>query len=150
MLGTDEYYFPSQTGNQGRSWSTNYGASDSTCTCKIVFLTQHGTKPHLFLYQRSRYLQNGLSSVVEVGMVIGLVQCQQDPCRPPSDQLGSIVFNGQFFPRFHGTSSPYPYDNFTVTVPTSWRPSFGTKKAQLATVRLSLIGVSGDEYDDDF
>lgn len=72
-------------------------------------------------------------------MVIGLLQCQQTPCPPPSAQLGSIVFNGQFNPQFHEIPGE-PYENFTVTVP-SFQASFGTTTAQLATARLHLIGV---------
>lgn len=85
-------------------------------------------------------LQNSIMGSSEVGMVIGLLQCQQDPCPPPNAQLGSIVFNGQFSPQLHSDKPGEPYQNFTITVP-AFLSNFGTTKAQLATAHFHLIGV---------
>jgi hypothetical protein len=85
-------------------------------------------------------LQNSIMGSTEVGMVIGLLQCQQDPCPPPNAQLGNIVFNGQFSPQLHSDKPGEPYQNFTITVP-AFQSNFGTTKAQLATARFHLIGV---------
>jgi hypothetical protein len=75
----------------------------------------------------------------EVGMAICLLQCQQDPCPSPMDELGNILFNGQYKPEEH--ENPAVQDqNFTVTVP-AYDSQYGAR-AQLATARFHLFAVS--------
>jgi len=78
---------------------------------------------------------NSLQGSVEVGLVIGLQVCQSGTCAPPNQQIGTVLFNGQYSPKLHEQPGR-PYQNFTVTIPSS----FPKGKAQLATARLHLIG----------
>ncbi|KAJ7130883.1 hypothetical protein C8R46DRAFT_1235882 [Mycena filopes] len=84
---------------------------------------------------------NSLQSSTEVGIAIGLLACptsQEAVCPAPTSQLGRVLFTGQFAPTVHPGNSIY--ENFTLTVPSA--DSFGgaTGRAQLAVVRLHLIG----------
>ncbi|KAJ7625293.1 hypothetical protein DFH06DRAFT_1229077 [Mycena polygramma] len=82
---------------------------------------------------------NGLQSSTEIGIAIGLLSCpvSQGPvCPPPTSQLGTILFTGQFAPTRHTDNTIY--ENFTLTVPNNDFLSAG--RAQLAVVRLHLIG----------
>ncbi|KAF9524265.1 hypothetical protein CPB83DRAFT_898019 [Crepidotus variabilis] len=78
---------------------------------------------------------NSIQGSTEVGLAIGLLMCQQNPCPPPSGQLGSVLYTGQFSPQPMGMGQYY--QNFTVTVPSYFQ---APNKAQLATARLHLIG----------
>lgn len=69
--------------------------------------------------------------------MIGFASCGSAPCHSATDLLGDILYNGSFNPVYHETSLP-PYQNFTVTVPSS-----ATKgKGQINVAHFSLIGVS--------
>ncbi|KAF9524266.1 hypothetical protein CPB83DRAFT_898020 [Crepidotus variabilis] len=81
---------------------------------------------------------NSLQGSTEVGLVIALLQCREDPCPPPSSQLGNVLYNGQYNPVLHEQPGR-PYQNFTVTVP-GFQAGDGLNKAQLATARFHLIG----------
>ncbi|KAJ7653161.1 hypothetical protein DFH06DRAFT_1204857 [Mycena polygramma] len=83
-----------------------------------------------------------LSGSTEVAVVIGFWVCGESPasvCPPPSDVLGSILYNGPYDPQFRNNGTPPnkpPYQNFTVTIPSTAQSG----KAQLGVAHLSLIG----------
>ncbi|KAF9565780.1 hypothetical protein CPC08DRAFT_159089 [Agrocybe pediades] len=82
---------------------------------------------------------NSIQGSTEVGMIIGLVSCAAEPndgvCPPPEEQVGRVLFNGDFNPALHEIPGE-PYQNFTVTVPND----FPLGLAQLSTGRFHLIG----------
>lgn len=91
-------------------------------------------------YKRSQHLQQDfLSSVNEIGLVIGISFCPNSPCFPPSEVIGTILAKtGDYNPQFQ-TGPPFdkpPYQNFTVSI-----PSFATGTAQLNIGHFSLVGV---------
>ncbi|KAG6809479.1 hypothetical protein H0H92_016086 [Tricholoma furcatifolium] len=74
---------------------------------------------------------------IEVGIVIGLLSCPVTspyPCPPPSQEVGSVLFNGHFDPEMHEQPGR-PYENFTVTIPEGI-----PGRAQLSVDRFHLIG----------
>ncbi|KAG6809480.1 hypothetical protein H0H92_016087 [Tricholoma furcatifolium] len=81
---------------------------------------------------------NSLSSSTEVAVVIGLISCPTSPCRPVTDGVGTVLYNGPYHPALPpaGSGKP-PHQNFTVTVPSD----FPTGTAQLGVVHVTLIGV---------
>ncbi|KAJ7451615.1 hypothetical protein FB451DRAFT_703230 [Mycena latifolia] len=84
---------------------------------------------------------NSIEGSIEVGIAIGLLGCPASPagpCPPPSAQLGSILYTGPFNPTIHPMAMFY--ENFTLTVPSADSFFPGTTTAQLAVVRLHLIG----------
>ncbi|KAJ3504897.1 hypothetical protein NLJ89_g7698 [Agrocybe chaxingu] len=80
---------------------------------------------------------NSIQGSIEVGMVIGLLDCQFLPCPPPNAQVGTILFNGDFNPQLHEKPG-MPYQNFTVTIPSA--EFLPNNVAQLGVVRFHLIG----------
>jgi hypothetical protein len=72
-----------------------------------------------------------------MGIAIGLTSCASAPCRDADEVLGTILYNGPFKPVYHESSQP-PYENFTVTVPSS--ATVG--KSQINVAHAALIGVS--------
>ncbi|KAG9313272.1 hypothetical protein JVU11DRAFT_5576 [Chiua virens] len=78
---------------------------------------------------------NSLTGSEEVAVVIGLQSCPNRPCTPPSDFMGSILYNGPFDPQYHEEYLP-PYQNFTVQVPSS----FTTGAALVGVTHVTLIG----------
>ena len=81
-------------------------------------------------------MQNSLSPSTEVAVVIGFSSCASTPCRSAEDILGTILYNGPFKPVYHETNLP-PYENFTVTLPSSAAKG----KGQINVAHASLIGV---------
>ncbi|KAJ6629323.1 hypothetical protein B0H10DRAFT_1776580 [Mycena sp. CBHHK59/15] len=81
-----------------------------------------------------------LSSSVEVAIVIGFNSCASRPCLPPSETIGTLLYNGPYDPEFHTnvSFSKPPHQNFTVTIPAS-APN---GEAQLSVTHFSLIGAS--------
>ncbi|KAJ7145271.1 hypothetical protein C8R46DRAFT_1314619 [Mycena filopes] len=84
---------------------------------------------------------NSIQGSTEVGIAIALLACpttQEAVCPSPAGRLGEILFTGQFAPTLHPMAMIY--ENFTLAVPSA--DSFGgaTGRAQLAVVRLHLIG----------
>ncbi|KAJ7244432.1 hypothetical protein B0H12DRAFT_1054872 [Mycena haematopus] len=80
-----------------------------------------------------------LTGSTEVAIVIGFWHCGSaaSVCPPPSDVLGTILYNGPYDPEFRtGGGSKPPYQNFTVTIPSTALPG----KAQLGVAHLSLVG----------
>ncbi|KAI9567203.1 hypothetical protein HD554DRAFT_2039704 [Boletus coccyginus] len=78
---------------------------------------------------------NTLTGSEEVAVVIGLQSCPNSPCSPPSDIMGTILYNGPFDPQYHEWYLP-PYQNFTVQVPSS--VTAGT--ALIGVAHITLIG----------
>ncbi|KAJ7080584.1 hypothetical protein B0H15DRAFT_953455 [Mycena belliarum] len=76
----------------------------------------------------------------EVAIVIGFLSCSSFPasCPPPSEIIGSILYNGPYDPEFHTnvSFSKPPHQNFTVTVPPAARKGV----AQLSVTHFSLVG----------
>ncbi|KAK7052469.1 hypothetical protein R3P38DRAFT_1646729 [Favolaschia claudopus] len=82
---------------------------------------------------------DSLTGSTEVAVVIGFFSCGSSPaatCPPPTDVLGSVLYNGPYDPEFHTGVSRPPHQNFTVTVP----PFAPAGKAQLGVAHLSLVG----------
>jgi len=81
---------------------------------------------------------NSIQGSIEVGMVIGLQSCSDPtrPCYPPSQAVGSVLYNGRYNPVIHEQPGR-PYQNFTVTIPTA---DYFVGKAQLSVDRFHLIG----------
>ncbi|KAJ3776256.1 hypothetical protein EV361DRAFT_920194 [Lentinula raphanica] len=79
---------------------------------------------------------------IEVAVVIGLLSCASTPCNGPSEDLGSVIlYNGPFHPQFvQGPGIPNlpPYENFTITVPSS----FEKGNAQLGVAHVFLEGLA--------
>ncbi|CAA7262901.1 unnamed protein product [Cyclocybe aegerita] len=80
---------------------------------------------------------NSIQGSIEVGMIIGLLDCQFLPCPPPNARVGTILFNGDFAPQLHEQPG-MPYQNFTVTIPSA--DFLPDNVAQLGVVRFHLIG----------
>ncbi|KAJ7700276.1 hypothetical protein B0H16DRAFT_1708998 [Mycena metata] len=90
---------------------------------------------------------NSIEGGIEVGIVITLLACpttQEAVCPSPAGQLGQILFTGQFAPTLHAMAQIY--ENFTVSVPPAANFNGETGRAQLAVVRLYLIGVRAPPY----
>lgn len=81
---------------------------------------------------------NSIQGSVEVGMVIGLQSCSDltRPCFPPSQAVGSVLYNGRYKPVLHEQPGR-PYQNFTVTIPDL---DYMVGRAQLSVSRFHLIG----------
>ncbi|KAJ6461092.1 hypothetical protein C8R45DRAFT_842449 [Mycena sanguinolenta] len=82
-----------------------------------------------------------LTGSTEIAIVIGFLFCGKSPtskCPPPSEILGTILYNGSYQPEFHSGDAKPPYQNFTVSIPTSASPG----KAQLGVAHFSLVGAS--------
>ncbi|THV04040.1 hypothetical protein K435DRAFT_571254, partial [Dendrothele bispora CBS 962.96] len=79
---------------------------------------------------------NTLSSSEEVGVVLGLSSCGQNPqgCLPPSDSMGQILYNGDFNPQFGNESQPH--QNITVQIPSD----IPKGPAQLNFAHFFLLG----------
>lgn len=87
--------------------------------------------------------QNTLTGSTEVAVVIGFLSCvgfSTGICPPPSEIIGSILYNGPYDPQFHTNVTPTkpPYQNFTVTIPKTAEAG----PAQLSVTHFSLVGVS--------
>ncbi|KAK2459499.1 hypothetical protein APHAL10511_008483 [Amanita phalloides] len=83
---------------------------------------------------------DSIEGPIVIGLAIGFSSCENGPCPPPSQSVGTAVYEGPYHPALHHTT-PYtfPYENFTVVV-----PSYLTKgKAQLNVVLAGLFG-AGD------
>ncbi|KAJ7029292.1 hypothetical protein C8F04DRAFT_1288869 [Mycena alexandri] len=84
---------------------------------------------------------NSIEGGIEVGIAIALLGCptnQEAVCPSPTGQLGEILFTGQFAPTSQAMAQIY--ENFTVAVPPAANFDGATGRAQLAVVRLYLIG----------
>ncbi|KAJ6551759.1 hypothetical protein B0H19DRAFT_178000 [Mycena capillaripes] len=80
---------------------------------------------------------NTLTGSTEIAVVIGIFPCSNSVCPGPSEALGTILYDGSFNPQFQNDSrSKPPHQNFTVTIPSSFR----TGKAQLGVAHFTLIG----------
>ncbi|KAJ7244431.1 hypothetical protein B0H12DRAFT_1309555 [Mycena haematopus] len=79
-----------------------------------------------------------LTGSTEVAIIVGLWHCggSESVCPPPSEVLGTILYNGPYAPEFHNSDSKPPYQNFTVKIPLD--APIG--KAQLGVAHLSLVG----------
>ena len=73
--------------------------------------------------------------------MISLEPCPHGLCPKPSDVLGPTLYFGPYNPEFPSppTSQDMPQQNFTVTVPDSFKTN---STAQLTVTHLSLVGVS--------
>ncbi|KAJ7769221.1 hypothetical protein DFH07DRAFT_954460 [Mycena maculata] len=70
----------------------------------------------------------------DVAIVIAMLNCgSSSPCSPPSEQLGSVLFQGPYSAQIQTPPKP-PGENFTVTL-----PDFGSTTVQLAVVHLILV-----------
>jgi hypothetical protein len=88
----------------------------------------------------SGFLQASIQTSTEVGYAIGIAPCSSGNCIDPGSRFGQILYNGPFRPQRDGNPGPGPYQNFTLTIPTS--ESIPTGLAQINTARLHMIGVS--------
>ncbi|KAF7377898.1 hypothetical protein MSAN_00213500 [Mycena sanguinolenta] len=82
-----------------------------------------------------------LTGSTEVAIIIGFLSCSgfASGCPPPSEILGTILYNGPYDPEFHSTGggvNDRPYQNFTVTIPSSVSPG----PAQLGVAHVALVG----------
>ncbi|KIJ13019.1 hypothetical protein PAXINDRAFT_117585 [Paxillus involutus ATCC 200175] len=68
-----------------------------------------------------------------VAMVIGLAACYDSECFPPTDTMGTILYQGPYKP----VSGQY-YEDFTVTVPKTFIPG----KAALNVINFFMVGAS--------
>lgn len=113
------------------------------CLSLALHLVVSSPKPSIVIFA----LQNSIMGSREVGLVLSFQYCQKpNPCPPATNQLGSVLFIGQFNPQFHEIPGQ-PYQNFTVTIPDFdfWKPG----PAQIIATRFHLIGVSslfGSDY----
>lgn len=85
--------------------------------------------------------QDTLTGSTEVALVIALLSCASNPCPGPSEELGTVLYDGPFDPQFTtepGTSSLPPHENFTLTIPST----FTKGQAQLGVAHFFLLGVS--------
>ncbi|KAI1832367.1 hypothetical protein CBS147337_6625 [Penicillium roqueforti] len=82
---------------------------------------------------------NSLTGSEEMAVAIGIVSCPSENCQPANNIMGSIFYNRLFDPVSHETYLP-PYQNFTVTVPSS----FAAGQAQVNVAHTALIGVTLD------
>ncbi|KAF7377905.1 hypothetical protein MSAN_00214200 [Mycena sanguinolenta] len=84
---------------------------------------------------------DSLTASTEVAVVIGFLSCGASGCPPPSETLGTILYNGPYDPEFSndgsGVNKP-PHQNFTVTIPSS----ASSGPAQLGVIHLALVGLS--------
>ncbi|KAF3389484.1 hypothetical protein F1880_003470 [Penicillium rolfsii] len=80
---------------------------------------------------------NSLTGSTEMAVAIGISSCTNGPCIPSDEFMGTILYNGGFKPEYHETSLP-PYENFTVTVPSS----FAAGNAQINVAHAALVGAS--------
>ncbi|KAI0253727.1 hypothetical protein BJV78DRAFT_1152841 [Lactifluus subvellereus] len=80
-----------------------------------------------------------LTGSQEVAIVISLVPCPHGRCPKPSNVLGPTLYAGPYHPEFPSTptSQHVPQQNFTVTIPDSFKPN---STAQLTVAHLSLVG----------
>lgn len=81
--------------------------------------------------------QNALTNSQELVLVVGLASCQDSVCLPPTDTLGTILYNGTWNPQYGEYFALPPHQNFTLTLPDSI-----TGVARLNVGHFSLIGVS--------
>ncbi|CAI7582295.1 unnamed protein product [Penicillium bialowiezense] len=88
---------------------------------------------------------NSLSGSTEIGVVIGFTSCDSGPCRAADEVLGTVLYNGPFKPVYHESSLP-PYQNFTVTVPSSAAKG----KGQINVAHATLIGAGPSAFLESF
>ncbi|KAG1794676.1 uncharacterized protein HD556DRAFT_1369227, partial [Suillus plorans] len=75
-----------------------------------------------------------MASVIQVGIALGIDNCENGPCPDPADGLGSVLYAGPWTPESH--SDGY-YQNFTVTL-----PSYLTEGPAIFTLtHFCLLGV---------
>jgi len=82
-----------------------------------------------------------LTGSLEIALVIALLTCPNNECPGPSEELGTILYNGSFNPQFStvpGTGSLPPHQNFTLQVPAS----FSKGDASLGVAHFALVGAS--------
>ncbi|KAJ6032725.1 hypothetical protein N7540_003457 [Penicillium herquei] len=75
----------------------------------------------------------------EIAVAIGMVSCPSGTCPSAGEALGTLLYHGAFDPEFN-TGSYYPYENFTITVPST----FAAGNAQVNVAHLSTYGASGE------
>ncbi|EGN95792.1 hypothetical protein SERLA73DRAFT_187013 [Serpula lacrymans var. lacrymans S7.3] len=87
---------------------------------------------------------NSLSGSEEVAVVIALQSCATRACLPPSEWLGTILYNGNFSPVEPNPNPMHqqPNQNFTVQIP----PSFQNGSALLSVTHVALIGAGYNPY----
>ncbi|KAF8990719.1 hypothetical protein BDQ17DRAFT_1313714 [Cyathus striatus] len=79
---------------------------------------------------------NFLSSAEEVAVVLGLQYCTPT-CRPPTDIMGTILYNGPYNPQYSSpTDAKPPHQNFTIVIP----QSATVGNAQLGLAHFQLLG----------
>ncbi|KAJ3812776.1 hypothetical protein EV368DRAFT_81911 [Lentinula lateritia] len=82
-----------------------------------------------------------LTGSTEVALVIALLSCASNSCPGPSEELGTVLYDGSFDPQFTtepGTGSLPPHENFTLTIPST----FTKGQAQLGVAHFFLLGAS--------
>ncbi|KAJ6003871.1 hypothetical protein N7540_013153 [Penicillium herquei] len=71
----------------------------------------------------------------EMAIAIGLSFCTNGSCSPANEDMGMIMYNGNFKPVSHEKFLP-PYQNFTVLVPSNSKSG----KAQVNVAHAALVG----------
>ena len=107
------------------------------CRCSFsLFFLGHLTNHPCVLF----VFQDTLTGSEEIAVVIGVQSCATRACIPPSELLGTILYNGPFNPQFPvGNVPPYqPFENFTVQIPST----LPTGTALIGVAHFTLIGVS--------
>ncbi|CAI7601224.1 unnamed protein product [Penicillium pancosmium] len=84
---------------------------------------------------------NSLTGSTELSVAIGISSCASSPCMAPTDTMGTILYHGDFKPVYHESSAP-PYENFTVTIPSSIKGG----KAQINIAHFALVGAGNYPY----
>ena len=83
------------------------------------------------------FLQDSLSSSLEIGVGIAIASCASRPCFDPQDFMGDVLYHGGYKPVEISQRSTTLYENFTVVIPSG----FPTGPAQLNVAHSALIGV---------
>ncbi|KAJ5737259.1 uncharacterized protein N7483_002384 [Penicillium malachiteum] len=78
---------------------------------------------------------NSLTNSKEMAVAIGFSFCANGSCSPASENMGTVVYNGDFNPVSHEDFLP-PYQNFTISVP----PGCKSGKGQINVAHATLVG----------
>ncbi|KAJ6016535.1 hypothetical protein N7540_011126 [Penicillium herquei] len=78
---------------------------------------------------------NLLTNSQEMALAIGFSFCANGGCSPASEDMGTVVYSGNFNPVSHEEFLP-PYQNFTVPIPSS----YSSGKAQVNVAHEASAG----------
>ena len=82
-------------------------------------------------------LQGSIASVIQIGIALAVDNCNNGVCPQPTDQLGEVLYAGQWTPTGHAQEGFY--QNFTVQI-----SEYMTKGPAIFTLtHFCLLGVRG-------